>query len=407
MQRSLALGLVLSLCLAARAAAQSSERHTAFSRVRNPLRSATLDLATGTITRGPASANRGGTTIADFQNVDLNGFIGVDTGGGACKWFTAGLKGSGSNQSSNASDLMSSVVFAYCSNALDTTSGGPGGSATLGFYEGYTLGGGAPTTAVAVLTLTGLPANSIFCSFFGRACYLLTVNFGTLVAFRDSGPGGPRGIGYSWTFDDLDCGGVWAATYPFFACIASCSGTVGGVDGQGQTDFIDQYCPPGAAVPSTFTFGTTNPAWAPQTWMSVNMRIQEAADRLATTFDYNAALTPNGDTLTATTALIGGTWTATLTRAAPSVPASFVVRVRTQRSLPNGTSASPPATGRVLIAGPLLAQLAGTHDGSTGAVSVAVPLQLGFCGVGFAAQATTFGGSVALSSAVAGTVGTF
>src|SRR5262245_50028534 len=266
-------GAALAL-FGASASAQSQATGTAFTRRNKPLRSASLDLATGTITRGPVSNDRGGTTTADFQNLDFNGFVGVDTGGGACKWFTAGLKGSGSNQSSNASDLMVNIVFAYCSAAKDVNSGGPGGTATLGFYEGYTLTGGATTTAVAVFTLSGLPSNTASSSFLGGArCFLLTVNFSNLVAFRDSGIGSHQGIGYSWTFDDLGTDGVWAATYPFFACMTSCSGMVGGTDGQGQTDAIDQYCPPGVAVPFTFTFGTTNPAWTPQTFTIVNMQI--------------------------------------------------------------------------------------------------------------------------------------
>ena len=227
-----ALVLVGAVLLGTSGSAQSVATGKALKRMNKPLRSATLDLATGAVTRGPLAHDRGGSTIADFRNIDHHryGFVGVDTGGGACKWFTAGQKGSGSNQSTNASDLMSSIVFAYCTEADDPRSGGPGGSVTLGFYEGYTLTGGAPTTAVAVFSLTGLPGTtSSPCSFDGSAgCYLLTVDFATLVAFRDSGLGSHRGIGYSWTFDDLTpCAGVWAATYPFFACMTSCSGVVG------------------------------------------------------------------------------------------------------------------------------------------------------------------------------------
>jgi hypothetical protein len=397
-----------ALAMLGSASAQSVSTGKAFSRVNKPLKSASLDLATGTITRGPVSNNRGGSTVADFQNLDLNGFIGVDTGGGACKWFTSGLKGSGSNQSTNASDLMNNIVFAYCSSALDVNSGGVGGTATLGFYEGYTIFGGAPSTAVAVFTLSGLPANTASSSFqTGRNCYLLTVNFGNLVAFRDSGLGSHQGIGYSWTFDDLGTDGTWAATYPFFACMTSCSGTVGGIDGQGMTDALDQYCPPGAAVPFTFTFGTTNPAWTPQTWTIQSMQIQEAADRLTTNVNYNATNTPNADTLTATAATIGTTWTATWTRSPATATGSLTVRVRPNKSLPNGSNPTAPVTGRVLISGPLLSQFSSTHNGSTGAVGSAIPLQLGFCGIHFAAQATAGGSGLKLSSAVEGTTGTF
>jgi hypothetical protein len=406
-KKSLILAGAALAMLGASSSAQSTATGKAFTRMNKPLKSASLDLATGTITRGSVSNNRGGSTIADFQNLDFNGFVGVDTGGGACKWTTAGLKGSGSNQSTNASDLMNNIVFAYCFAAKDVNSGGPGGSVSLGFYEGYTLFGGAPTTAVAVFSLTGLPGNTASSSFLGGAgCFLLTVNFANLIPFRDSGLGSHQGIGYSWTFDDLGTDGVWAATYPFFACMTSCSGVVGGIDGQGQTDALDQYCPPGAAVPNTFTFGTTNPAWTPQTWTIQSMQIQEASTRVTTNVFYNATVTPNADTLTATAAVIGTTWTATITKAVASAPAGFTVRIRANRSLPNGTPASPPATGRVLIAGPLLAQVGGSHNGTTGSVSSGIPLQLGFCGVHFAAQSTTLGGGIRLSSGVEGTTGT-
>src|SRR6185295_9514665 len=153
---------------------------------------AQLDLGTGVYTRGPSVRNRGGSTVADFQNLDAFdgsgfGWLSVDTGAGSCRWFSAAAKGNGVNQSTNASDLMTDAVFFYCSNALDTNSGGAGGSVTLGFYEGYTVFGGAATTAAAVVALTGMPANTAQGSFFsaGAGCFGLRVIFPTLVAFAD------------------------------------------------------------------------------------------------------------------------------------------------------------------------------------------------------------------------------
>ena len=81
--------LVVLLALITPLAAQSPGK--AFQRMSRPLRSATLDHGTGTITRGPSSRDRGGDTIAVFQNLDVSGFVGVDTGAAGCKWFTAGL----------------------------------------------------------------------------------------------------------------------------------------------------------------------------------------------------------------------------------------------------------------------------------------------------------------------------
>jgi hypothetical protein len=179
-------------------AAQSRPTGKIFTRCNKPLQSVTLDAATGTLTRGSRPTNRAGTTVVDFDNLDLGGFVGVDTGGGFCEWFDAGVKGTGLGRTAgvnNNSDMMNSIVFAYCSAARSVGSGGVGGSVRLGFYEGYVVGGGVPTTPVALFTLTGLPANSSSSCFFGGfSCYFIRVTFPTLVCFAD----GP--IGYSWRF---------------------------------------------------------------------------------------------------------------------------------------------------------------------------------------------------------------
>src|SRR5262249_47618357 len=191
----------------------------------------------------------------------------------------------------------------YCSAMATVRSGGPGGSVKLGFYEGYLAGGGAPTTAVALFTLTGLPANSGSSSFFGGfSCFFIRVRFTNLIAFRD----GP--IGYSWKFLDVGTTGTLAGTWPFLACVGSCSGFTGGPGCIGMTDVIDEYCPPGT-LRSTFTFGTASGSFT-----SISMDIREATDLASSSTSYNATLTPNGDTLAATNAIIGTTWTATLTR---------------------------------------------------------------------------------------------
>ena len=206
------LSLVLAAWTASAGAQGSGKRFVRYDR---PLGHATLDLATGTITRAPAVRDRAATTVVDFANLDLGGFVGLDTGGGFCEWFDAGTKGF----AGNASDLMSEVVFAYCSSKLSTGSSGPGGSVTLGFYEGYTVGGGTASTLVASLALTGLPANTASSCFGGAfRCFFLNVLFSQLVPFAD----GP--IGYSWLFVDVGTTGVLAGTWPFFACVQSCSG---------------------------------------------------------------------------------------------------------------------------------------------------------------------------------------
>ena len=373
--------------------AQSQASGKVFSRYNKPLKSVSLDLATGTISRGPAANNRSATTTVDFNNNDLGGFVGVDTGNGFCEWFDAAVKGF----AGNASDLMNNFVFAYCSAMLSVGSGGPGGTVKLGFYEGYTWGGGAPTTTVAAFTLSGLPANTGSSSFFGGfSCYFINVTFTNMVAFAD----GP--IGYSWKFLDAGTTGSLAGTWPFLSCVTSCSGAVLQVDAQGMTDVIDEYCPAGF-LRASFTFGTTSGSFT-----SMSMDVREATDFTATQIGYNATTSPNGDTLAANTAVVGSTWATSLTRSPATAAGSYTVNIRTTRiPVANGVTPPPPVQGRLLISGSLLGQTIGTHNGTTGSSpALAVPAKFSFVCRAYAAQATVLGGGVKLSSALQGTTGT-
>ncbi|MSR61723.1 MAG: hypothetical protein EXS08_04660 [Planctomycetes bacterium] len=393
--KNLASALVVALAaftLSADPLAQSVRRYS------KPLSSVSVDLATGTVTHGAPPSARSAGTIVDFANNDLGGFVGLDSGNGFCEWFDAGVKGFAGNQS----DLMSEITFAYCTSKLDTSAGGPGGSVKLGFYEGYQVGGGAATTAAAVFTLTGLPANTASSSFLGSFnCYFASVTFGALVAFAD----GP--IGYSWKFIDVGTDGILAGTWPFLACVGSCSGATGTLpDRQGMVDAIDKYCPPGV-LHSTFTFGTTSGSFT-----SISMDIHEAADLAATSASYNAATTPNPDTLTASAPVVGEPWTATLTRGHRSLPGAMFVSVRANRlPLANGVQGPAPlplgAGGRILISGPQLGILSGVHNGIRGTVSTTLPASFELLGLHFAVQATVSAGDAKVSSAVEGTVGTF
>jgi len=299
-----------ALALFGAASSAQSQSGKVFARYNKPLKSATLDLDTGTITRGPTVTNRKGTTVTDFDNNDLGGFVGVDTGNGFCKWIDSAVKGTGAGRTAgvvNGSDLMNSIVFAYCSAKLTPGSSGPGGSIALSFYEGYTLFGGAPTTGVAAFTLTGLPGNSASSSFFGGFnCFFLRVQFALLVCFSD----GP--IGYGVKFLDQGTGtinplgAVLAGTWPFLSCTVSCSAAVLQTDLQGMTDAIDEYCPPGFLL-ATFTFGTTSGSFT-----SVSMAVDEVVDQTATV-TVIPGIPAAPDLLTSNPAVAGATWTATVT----------------------------------------------------------------------------------------------
>jgi hypothetical protein len=403
----------------------------AFARYKGPLKSATLDLATGTITHGPAVSNRVGTTVTDFDNNDLGGFVGVDTGGGFCEWFDAAVKGTGQGRTAgvnNASDMMNSIVFSYCSAALTPGSGGPGGSVRLGFYEGYMLFGGAATTAVSVFTLTGLPANSASSSFFGGfTCTFLRVVFPTLVCFAD----GP--IGYSWRFLDNGTGTlnplgtVLAATWPFLSCTSSCSGTAFSVDLQGMTDAMDEYCPPGYLRSVSFTFGTTSGSFT-----SMSMAVEEVVDTTATVALVNSATFPNPDILTSTAAIVGAPFTASLTLGlGRSKGASWILYFGTQSVNPPTGVPLPQRValnfgqskgGRMLLCAinTTAFSCTGAHSGVSGSTSVTncggggIPKAINLVNNSWCGQALVLGtvaavdggGNARLSSGVTGVVGT-
>jgi hypothetical protein len=417
------------LCLGADLGAQSRSGRL-FARYTKPLRPVTLDLATGTVTLGLRPRDRAASTVLDFDNLDFAGFTGLDTGGGFCEWFDAGVKGTGTGRTAgvaNDSDLMNSIVFSYCSAKLNTSSGGPGGATKLGFYEGYTAFGGAPSTGVAAMTLTGLPANSTSSSFFGGfTCYFIRVLFGSLVCFAD----GP--IGYSWRFLDVGTGtlnplgAVVAGTWPFLACVSSCSGTPSsGPDGQGMIDVIDEYCPPGY-LRTVFTFASTSGSFT-----SVAMGIEEVSDCTTTVSQFNSATFPNPDVLAAVPAVVGQPWSASLTLGlGRSKSGGWICYFGTTRvNPPSGIPISPlqgglsfglPKAGRMLLCALNTSGFAcvGAHSGLVGSVSTtncgggSLPKRIALVCNEWCAQAVVMGqpvaggGNARLSSGISGTIGT-
>ncbi len=198
-----------------------------------------LDLETGTFTRGPTAGADGSfsyNTFTTFDHQVPSGAVADDlgtAGSGPVEWITAGTKMGGESQ------FVTSFGFDYCSAALDTTLGGPGGAVQVQFREGYTKGaanaGGPSGTVVASFVLTGLPANDVCSEFSGTyTCYDISVSLGNnLFVLRDTY------IGWGWKFSDLGTDGVLAKTFPQLACVANCMGP--GPDANGITDCIDRY----------------------------------------------------------------------------------------------------------------------------------------------------------------------
>jgi hypothetical protein len=376
-----------------------------------PRETVRMDMATGTITRGPTVAARAIGTVSDFPNLDFPfpGFIGVDTGNGVLEWFNDGIKGT----SDNRSDLVTAFVVAYATVKRDVALGGPGGSVKLGFYEGYTRHGapnGTPNgTAVAVFTLTGLPGNSASSTFLGGSfsSYLLEVQTQDLVSFAD----GP--IGYSWKFLDSGTDGLFAGTVPYLAhastCIDDPSGPYAGPpDALGQVAY--DCCSPRPA--DAYLNGTFREVFTflPYCFpFSMAVDIREVSDLAATATAFTGDGV-NADVLVPAPAIVGQSWSPQVTLGhGHGTGGIALLSIRTRAV--NGASIVSPIGGRTtefLLAGPLLGTLRLAHDGAaTLPVSVPVPAQLALVSVPWAAQATVAGGGfLDFSTAVSGFTGT-
>lgn len=408
----------------------ATAQQKAFKRVNKPMKAHTIDLATGTITRGMSTQNRvAGSAVfisTDMFNLDLGGFIAADTGGGFCEWFTAGTKGF----TGNTSDLMSSVVFAYCSAAFTANSGGPGSTTKLGFYENY-FAGNSPSTAVNTvfsMTLTGLPGNTGSSSFFGGCTpHAVRLFVGGLICFVD----GP--VGYSWKFLDNGTGtlasgagaGI-AATFPWLSCVNSCSSTSNTqVDGQGMINKIDQFCPPGF-LRSSFSFGTA------QSINSLNMSIEELDDiTSATIANSNSGTQPNPDFATADPVIIGKPWTASVTLGLSRTKStSWVMFFGTSTVNPPNGSAAPQFTngfnfgsskaGRMILCamnttgGSVTAPIGGTVGATSTSPAIVIPVDFALVCNSWCGQAVVLGGGVSgggggnarLTSLTGGRIGT-
>lgn len=357
-KRSLLVASTALLCLGTVASAQSTHTQKV-RRVTKPLIQADLDLSTGKYTIGSKVNQKGApqfNTSRSLSNVDFAGFVGIDSV--QCEWFDEADKGSGNT--GGKSEIMTSFLFAYCSSARATQSGGVGGSATVSFVEGYStpaLGGPRPefSSRTAVYNLSGLPANTASSSFFGGFnCFFLRVRTATQApnpaTSFDGGQALADGtLGWSWDFRDLSNFVPLAHTFPFLACVTSCSGV--GPDGTAMTDGVDQYCgtfpnnPPFGLLAS-FTFGTTT------TYTSVNMEVREANALPSSSALYNPTGPAGTNPVVLTSELtpkLNNLWRVALDCSAGSKPlAVFVVELKPGPPPPPALSTF--GTGNLLVA---------------------------------------------------------
>ena len=263
----------------------------------------TLDLTTGEVTGGGGSSLPvlGPCPAGLFDNLDTNGFCGIDTGGGFVEWLDSGVG------NANPSVGITEFTFAYCSAALDMSMGGPGGTMTWSFYPNYTSGGPHPVTSAAnFFQLTGLPAHDFAGDIMlGEATnYVITVSLPNPLPL----PLTPNPFGFGFIFDDYDVNNVHAATVPVLACIGRCDAPADpGLPF--MDDYLDRYFPhPPGSIPV--------PLVLPENRTSLSLRFDEGtAGSNPATLEY-IDCPMNTDDFTASRVVIGHEWTAYVTPAA-------------------------------------------------------------------------------------------
>lgn len=399
----------LSLPFAAAAIVALSQAAGAQSlhRVTEPLRRVDLDLSTGIYTIERKVAPKGApqfNTAISLTNIDFSGGVAIDSV--QCEWFDSFTKGE--RQTGGKSQIMASFLFAYCSSALSVGSGGAGGSVTISFDEGYmTPPVGTPrpafSTRTQVYNLSGLPAMTGCSSFFcGFQCYFIRIETATPGASPQTRPGSWAGgdalpdgrMGYAWDFRDVSTFQELAHTFPFLACVQSCSGS--GPDNQTFEDGVDKYCGmPGMAgspvtLINTFTFGTS------PSHTSLSLEIREAQPIASATTPFNG--TGVNPTATATGLAgpsLGNPWSVALDCSLSSTPSKPAI-LKLSFGAPTMTALPPFGEVHVGVGGGKAFFQAphgssssfqfGFGTGSVPALPQAIPLDLSFLNACFVAQ---------------------
>ena len=141
-------------------------------------------------------------------------------------------------------------------------------------------------------------------------------------------------------------------------------------------------------------------------WADTFVRDRQCASATSATFSGDGI---NADTLLPVNAVLGSSWSALLTLGHPhGAGGPLLLKIRSTTI--NGPNFPSPIGGRlteVLIAGPFLATIPGSHDGATGDIAPqSIPANGSLVGLSWAAQYTVAGGGFAvLSQAVLGVVG--
>lgn len=337
---------------------------------------ATINMATGELTRD--TQDKAATLVTIWTNTDTSGYYSTWSPNPA-EWLDWGVI-----STTSGSDIVGQYSFGYATTSLDTSVFGPGASLCTNFYAG-TLGfcaeSGAGVIPVAngAICWSGLPGTTTTTV---AAGWLVTVTLTGGFEFQlGAGP-----FGYGMTM-------LEGTTGPLL-CYAG--NGAGGADGNGQIDVFDVYVPDVASgTCGSYFFGGV-----PFNFSSWYLWIA-TADGTATiascTFYCGSNINAGGFTVN-TNAVLGGNFTATVVHARAlailyAYASSLTFPYKGMEILINFLD-----PGGELLGGPAV-------FGSPANFSLAVPINLAFCGFAFYVQAVSVGGGITLHCAYACVIG--
>ena len=373
--RVLVLLLVGSLAgPTALASAQSPTLARPPSPVTRAPRHATLDMATGVLTRDADDKAVSLTTV--FANTDFSGFYGVSSSAGE-EWLDWGSIGT-----TSGSAIVGSFQFAYGTSALATTIG-PGIFLCANFYAGATgwcAESGLGIVPDAQFCFSGLPGATS-----STYAWIVTVNL--VGGYEFELPRGPFGFGMTF-FDTL--------TGPLLCYAGS---PAGGFDAEGQEDAFDIYVPDVATgTCGTYWFGGV-PSNFSSWWLEIAKADRSGGPLALCSWYCGSGVNANGFTVVSAPVL-GETFTTSVTAASGNIGAFLAAYAS---PLTVATSWGELLVNVADPAGELLGFPVAL--GNPAVISMNVPINLTLGGLQFFVQAVGFRTPITLHCAYACTVG--
>jgi hypothetical protein len=364
-----------ALALAALSVAGSAQSQVSPISIQGTPGRATLDLATGELTRTDRS-DKLCSLVAKYTNTDYSGYYSIP--GPGVEWIDWGAMFT----STGTSEIVGQYCTAYGTSVLSTWFGGPGATMCNMFYDnviGWCAESGLSLLPEATFCFSGLPGSPDGIVAWGWSICVILTGGGEFIA--EPGP-----FGYSMSFFDSSTGPL--------LMYAGLAPTGSGFDTNGQEDAFDLYNPDVATgTCGTYWFGgypNNFSSWWLEIWVG-------DGDPQASCSWYCGGYPGNGNCdgyVVLNPAEMGGTFVGSVTACGTgnlqiivgySTPLNFASpwgEILVNFADPNGELLGPPSA-----------------FGSPAILPIGVPINLAFCNFNFFTQAISFGPGIELHCA--------